>query len=161
MVTKNGLRHFAWWAVGALLILGIVLGGPTGAGAQQPQPPLPTLEQLRWNDIQQKLGLTSEQVTTLQGILAANRATMKGDFEAMRSAHQALRIAWNEANAGAISSAAANVQAAQNKLFNDRLQGQLSILNALGPDLYKQWAALHKHQGGMNRRGGRGFGMGM
>jgi Spy/CpxP family protein refolding chaperone len=159
MVTKNGFRHFGWWAAGALLILGIVLGGLTGAKAQQ-QPPLPTLEQLRWNEIQQKLGLTPEQVTTLQNILAANRSTMKSDFQALRTAHQALRTAWNQADAGAISNAAAQVQATRDKLFNDRLQGQLNILNALGPELFKQWTALHKHHRGM--RGGRhGFEMGM
>ena len=157
MVTKNGLRHFGWWAAGALLILGIVLGGPTGAGAQQQQPPLPTLEQLRWNDIQQKLGLTADQVAALQSILAANRTTMKSDFQAVRTAHQQMRVAWSHANAGEISSAGAAVQAARDKLSNDRLQGQLNILNALGPDVWKQWTALHKH----HRRGGRGFGMGM
>jgi len=158
MVIKDGLRHLGWWAAGALLILGIVLGGPTGAGAQQQQPPLPTLEQLRWNESQQKLGLTDPQVAALQSILAANRTTMRNDFQALRTAHQALRAAWNQPNpnAGDITTAGNTVQAAQNKLFNDRLQGQLSILNALGPDLFKQWTALHKH----HRRGHK-FGMGM
>ena len=157
MLTTSRVWHVGWWVACALLILGIVAGGPTGAGAQQQQPPFPTLEQLRWNEIQQKLGLTPEQVTTLQNILAANRSTMQSDFQAMRTAHQALRTAWSQADAGAISTAANAVQGAQNKLFNDRLQGQLSILNALGPDLFKQWTALHTH----HRRGGHGFGMGM
>jgi Spy/CpxP family protein refolding chaperone len=154
MVTKSRKRHCGWWVASMLLILGIVMGGATGVWAQQQQPPLPTLEQLRWNEIQQKLGLTPEQVTTLQGILAVNRTTMQNDFQSMRTAHQALRTAWSQADAGAISAAAGQVQAAQNKLFNDRLQGQLSILNALGPDLFKQWTALHKN----HRHGGRGFG---
>lgn len=157
MMTKSGVRHRGWWAASALLILGIVVGGATGVWAQQRQAPLPTLEQLRWNDIQQKLGLSADQVTTLQNILAANRTTMKSDFQALRTAHQALRAAWNQADAGAISTAAGQVQGAQDKLFNDRLQGQLNILNALGPDLFKQWTALHKHY----RRGRRGFGMGL
>jgi hypothetical protein len=82
---------------------------------------------------------------------------MKSDFQALRAAHQALRTAWNQADAGAITGAAGQLQASRDKLFNDRLQGQLSILNALGPDLFKQWTALHKH----HRRGRRGFGMGM
>jgi hypothetical protein len=84
---------------------------------------------------------------------------MKSDFQAMRTAHQQLRAAWSQANAGEITSAGAAVQAAQSKLFNDRLQGQLSILNALGPDLFKQWTALHKHHRG--GRGGHGFENGM
>ncbi len=157
MRTAHGTRQGRWWIAVALL-LGILAGGAMGAGAQQ-QPPLPTLEQLRWNEIQQKLGLSTDQVTTLQNLLATNRTTMKGDFQALRTAHQALRTAWNQADAGAISNAAGQVQAAQNKLSNDRLQGQLQILNALGPDLWKQWTALHKHHRGM--RWGRGFGMGM
>ncbi len=179
MVTKNGLRHFGWWAAGALLILEIVLGGPTEAGAQQPQPQPPKLEQHRWNKIQQKLGLTDQQVTALQGILAANRTTMRNDFQGLRTAHQALRAAWNQADSTAISTAATAVQNAQNKFFNDRLSGQLNILNTLGPDLYKQWMALHKHHrrgghewgehhrreghewGEHHRRGGQDFGMGM
>jgi hypothetical protein len=157
MVTKSRGRHHGWWVAGALLILGIVVGGATGAAAQQQQAPLPTFEQLRWNEIQQKLGLTPDQVTALQGILAANRTALKNDFQALRAAHQALRAAWSQAEAGAISTAAKTVQGAQAQLFNDRLQGQLNILNALGPDLWKQWTALHKH----HRRGGRRFGMGM
>ncbi len=152
MVTKNGLRHFGWWAAGALLILGIVLGAPTGAGAQQP--PTPTLKQHYWNEIQQKLGLTADQVTTLQNLLEANRTTMRNDFQVVQTAHQQMRVAWSHANAGEIASAGAALQAARDKLSNDRLQGQLHILNALGPDVWKQWTALHKH----HRRGGREFG---
>lgn len=158
MGTKSRVGQCGWWVVGALLILGIVLGGTTGAGAQQ-QPPLPTLEQLRWNEIQQKLGLTDQQVATVQNILAANRTTMRNDFQTLRTAHQALRAAWSQADPTAISTAAKAVQAARDQLFNDRLQGQLNILNALGPDLWKQWTALHKHHRGMRR--GHGFGMGM
>jgi Spy/CpxP family protein refolding chaperone len=157
MRTAHGARQGRWWIAGALL-LGILAGGAIGAGAQQPSP-LPTLEQLRWNEIQQKLGLTTDQVTGLQTILVANRTTMRSDFQALRAAHQVLRAAWSQADAGAISNAAGQVQAAQNKLSNDRLQGQLQILNALGPDLWKQWTALHRHHRGM--RWGRGFGMGM
>ena len=153
---RNG-RQLRWW-IAVPLIVGMLAGGAIWAGAQQPSP-LPTLEQLRWNGIQQKLGLSADQVSTLQNLLATNRTTMKGDFQALRTAHQALRTAWNQADAGAISNAAGQVQTAQNKLSNDRLQGQLSILNALGPDLFKQWTALHKHHRGM--RWGRGFGMGM
>jgi hypothetical protein len=151
MMETSRIRYGGWWVVGALFILGIVAGGAPGAGAQQ-QPPLPTLEQLRWNEIQQKLGLTDQQVTTLQNIRAANRTTRQSDFQALRTAHQQLRAAWSQANASAISSAATAVQAAQNQLFNDRLQGQLNILNALGPDLWKQWTALQK--GHRRMRGG-------
>ncbi|HWU37356.1 MAG TPA: periplasmic heavy metal sensor [Candidatus Acidoferrum sp.] len=154
MVTKIRKRDCGWLVMSVLIIIGVVAGGATGVGAQQQQTPLPTLEQLRWNEIQQKLGLTPEQVTTLQGILAANRTTMHNDFQALRTAHQGLRTAWNQADAGAISAAAGQVQTAQNKLFNDRVQGQLQVLNALGPDLFKQWTALHKP----HRHGGRGFG---
>lgn len=163
MVAKSGLRRCGWWAAGAVFILGIVLGAPTGAGAQQP--PVPMQEQHRWTGIQQRLGLTPDQMTALQKIFAANRTTMRDDFQAMQTAHQALRAAWSKADANAISAAASQVQAAQNKLFNDRLQGQLSILNALGPDLFKQWTALHTHYRGEgpgfwhkhHRHGGHGF----
>ncbi len=154
MVTKSRKRHCGWLVTSMLVILGIVVGGVTGVSAQQQQTPLPTLEQLRWNEIQQKLGLKDEQVSALQGILAANRTTMQNDFQALRSAHQTLRTAWSQADAGAISAAAGQVQAAQNKLFNDRVQGQLQILNTLGPDVFKQWTAMHKN----HRRGGHGFG---
>jgi hypothetical protein len=159
MMTSSRVQHWGRWVAGALLILGIVTGGVTGAGAQQPQAPLPTLEQLRWNEIQQKLGLTADQVTTLQSMLAANRTTMQSDFQALRTAHQALRAAWGQANADAISAAAGQVQGARTQLFNDRLQNQLKILNYLGPDLWKQWTALHKRHRGM--RWSRGFGLGM
>ena len=159
MVMTSRKRQRGWLVISTLVVLGIVLGVAPGVGAQQQQTPLPTLEQLRWNEIQQKLGLTPEQVTTLQGILAANRTTMHNDFQALRTAHQGLRTAWNQADAGAISAAAGNVQTAQNKLFNDRVQGQVQILNALGPDLFKHWTALHKHHGGKGRH--HGFDRGM
>jgi Spy/CpxP family protein refolding chaperone len=158
MMTSRSRHHWGWWVAGVLLILGIVTGGVTGAGAQQQQPPLPTLEQLRWNEIQQKLGLTDQQVSTLQSLRAANRSTMQSDFQAVRTAQQALRAAWGQADAGAISTAAGQVQAARTQLFTDRLQNQLKILNYLGPDLWKQWTALHKHHRGM--RGGHGGWMG-
>jgi len=154
MVTQNRKGHFGRLAMSMLVIFGILLGVTSGVWAQQQQTPLPTLEQLRWNDIQQKLGLKDDQVTTLQGILTANRTTMQNDFQALRTAHQALRTAWGAADAGAISAAAGQVQAARNQLFNDRLQPQLKILHYLGPDLWKQWTAMHKNY----RRGGRGFG---
>jgi len=158
MVTQNRKGHFGRLAMSMLVIFGILLGVTSGVWAQQQQTPLPTLEQLRWNDIQQKLGLKDDQVTTLQGILTANRTTMQNDFQALRTAHQALRTAWGAADAGAISAAAGQVQAAHAKLANDRLNTQLQILQTLGPDLYKQWRALHQH----HRRGGRhGFGPGM
>jgi len=146
MVTKSRKWHCRWWAVGALLILGITLGAPMGAGAQQP--PGPMQEQHRWAGPQQRLGLTPDQMTALQKIFAANRTTMRDDFQAMQTARQALRAAWSKADANAISAAASQVQAAQNKLFNDRMQGQLQILNALGPDMFKRWTALHTHYRG-------------
>jgi len=159
MLTRSTGRHWGRRVAGVLLILGIVAGGVTGVMAQQTPAPLPTLEQLRWNEIQQKLGLTDQQVSTLQTLLAANRTTMQGDFQAVRAAAQNLRSAWNQADPTAISTAAKAMQAARDQMFNDRLQGQLNILNALGPDLWKQWKALHKgHRG---RPWGRGFGMGM
>ena len=154
MVSNSKTRLLGMWMMGILLMLGVMVSGVATAWAQQP-PPLPTLEQLRWNDIQQKLGLTPDQVTTLQGILAANRTTMHTDFQAVRAASQQMRLAWRNANSGEILSAGAAMQVARNKLSSDRLQGQVNILNALGPDLWKKWTALHKHhhRGG----GGRGF----
>lgn len=148
--------------VGAFFGVGILIGLFNLAAAQQPpatQSPTPlTLEQLRWNEIQQKLGLTPDQVTTLQTLLSASRATMKNDVQALKAAHQQLRAAWETADANNIRTAAAQAQTARAQLANDRLNTQLQILQILGPDLYKQWRAMHHH----HRRGwGRGFGPGM
>jgi len=144
----------------AVVLAGVLVASAPGlAAAQQPTPAQPlTLEQLRWNEIQQKLGLTSDQVATLQTLLSTSRATMKGDFGELRTAHQQLRTAWDQANPAAIQAAAGQVQAAHAKLANDRLNTQLQILQTLGPDLYKQWRALHQHHHGGGRHG---FGPGM
>jgi hypothetical protein len=143
----------------SLALVMVLLGSLSGlATAQSPTPPPLTLDQLRWNEIQQKLGLTPDQATTLQALLSASRATMKIDVQALKAAHQSLRAAWDAADAGSIRTAFGQVQAAQSQLANDRLSTQLQILQTLGPDLYKQWRALHHH----GRHGwGYGFGPGM
>ena len=142
-----------------VLMVALLAGTPGLAMAQQttPTPPL-TMQQLRWNEIQQRLGLTPDQATTLQGLLGTSRVTMQGDFQALKAARQQLHVAWQELNPAAIQAAAGQVQAAHAKLAGDRLNTRLQILQTLGPDQYKQWQALHKH----HRHGGRhGFGPGM
>ena len=130
------------------------------AAAQQPAPAAPpTLEQLRWNDVQQKLNLTNDQVTALQTAFSTSRPTMQADFQSLKTAHQALRTAWTAADPGAIQAAHQQVLTAQAKLATDRLNTQLQILQILGPDLYKQWRALHHH--GHHGHQGWGHGPGM
>ena len=125
-------------------VLVVVLSGT--AIAQQPAPSAPlTLEQLRWNDLQQKLGLTPDQVTALQTLLSRSRAIMKADGQAPKAAHQSLRIAWETANPGTIQAAHQQVLTAQAQLATDRLNTELQLLQTLGPDLYKQWRAQHHH----------------
>ena len=140
-------------------VLPVVLVALAGATfAQQPASPAPlTLDQLRWNDLQQKLNLMPDQVTALQNVLNGSRATMKADFQAMKTAHQALRTAWESATPGTIQAAHQQVLTARAQLATDRLNTQLQILQILGPDLYKQWRALHRHHG----RHGWGHGPGM
>jgi len=139
-------------------VLTVVLVTLSGtAFAQQPASPAPlTLEQLRWNEIQQKLNLTPDQVTALQNVINGSRVTMKADFQAMKTAHQALRTAWDSANPGTIQAAHQQVLTVKAQLATDRLNTQLQILQALGPDLYKQWRALHHH----GRWGHQGWGHG-
>src|SRR5271157_4836705 len=90
----------------SLVLVMVLLGSLSGlATAQSPTPPPLTLDQLRWNEIQQKLGLTPDQATTLQALLSASRATMKTDVQVLKAAHQSLRAAWDAADAGSIRTA--------------------------------------------------------
>jgi len=123
-------------------VLVVVLSGT--AIAQQPAPSAPlTLEQLRWNDLQQKLGLTPDQVAALQTQLSGSRAIVKADVQALKAAHQSLRTAWETANPGTIQAVHQQVLTAQAQLATDRLNAELQLLQTFGPDLYKQWRALH------------------
>ncbi len=165
MRTAHGVRQSRWWIVGALAI-GILASGVVGAVAQTPTPPAApplTFGQIFWNPVQQRLSLTTDQVTYLQTVLEGNRTKMQADRQALRTAVEQLRTAWRgNAAAEAIVSATQSVQTARNTLALDRLSTELKIrdyLNAVGPDKWEQWRALHRRHGGM--RGGRGFGMGM
>ncbi len=165
MLTAHGTRQGRWW-IAATLLLGILAGGAIGAGAQTPTPPPaspPTFGQIFWNTVQQRLALTTDQVTYLQNLLGANRTKMQTDRQALRAAQEQLRTAWRgNAAADAIVSATQAAQAARNTLALERLTTQLKIrdyLNSLGPDKWEQWRAMHRRHGEM--RWGRGFGMGM
>ncbi len=165
MRAARGGRECRWW-IAATLALGILAGGVVGAGAQTPTPPPaspPTFGQIFWNTLQQRLALTTDQVSDLQNLLQTNRTKVQADRQALRGAVEQLRTAWHSnAAADAIVSATRAVQTARNTLVMDRLTTQLKVrdyLNSLGPDKWEQWRGMHRRHDGM--RWGRGYGMGM
>lgn len=174
MRTGSGRRWHGWWFAGFLL-LGLAAGVAVPARAQQAAPaPQRQREQMLtpedraamadiyWRRIQAKLGLTDQQVADIRTLLQESRSAARANVQTLMAARRQLRNLWTQptADPAAIQSAAAQVKALQNQLFDQRLQTRLALRARLTPEQWQQWTALRPGQGRGWMHRGRGLGPG-
>jgi Spy/CpxP family protein refolding chaperone len=166
----HGLRG---WAVAAALLLGLTetaavafaqpMGRPAGPRSDQrlftPED-LAAMRDMYWQRMKERLGLTDEQATDLRNTLQAQRQAMRDDVRAMGAARQQLRelMRTPTADAAAIQAAAAQVKAARERLFDQRVAAQLALRAKLTPEQFAKWLELQDRMGKAGRRHGGRFG---
>lgn len=169
-------RHQGWFMAGVLFLALAAGGAGTALDQQSPatpaQPPrgqhLLTPEdraamgQIFWHRMQERLGLTDQQVSDIRNILQARRDAARADIQALFAARRELRNLLQQPNSDptVIQSAAGQVKQLQDKMFDQRLQTQLAIRSKLTPDQLARWGEMRKGigRGGWRRGGGFGWG---
>jgi len=169
----RSIRTF--WEMVGILFLGLIMTGT--AFAQQPAgPPGPpprgesiltpddraAMGQIFWHRMQQKLGLTDQQVTDIRALLDAQRTAARADIQNLIAARKQLRSLLDQStpNPDAIQAAATKVKDLQAKLFDVRLQTQLALRAKLAPEQWQQWHTLRQGMGHRWMRHGPAFGPG-
>ncbi len=161
-------EYQAWLLAGALALGGGLGGGTTVFAQQTPTTPPPerqrlltpddraAMAQIFWHRMQERLGLSDQQVSEVRSLLQNQRATVRTDLQALRSAQRQLRtlLADPHADPAAIQAAAATVKVQRDTLFDQRLQTRLAIRSKLTQEQLAKWAALRQAMG--HRRIGRG-----
>jgi len=173
---RQGKGFFGWILIAALF-LGVVSmanlapaqgpGGPGGPGGKSQGQRLLTPEdraamgQIFWHRLQERLGLTDQQLTDLRTTLEQRRQAVRPDVQALMAARKLLRAAMASptADAATIQAAADQVKAAQNKLFDSRIQTRLALRAKLTPEQLAKWNEL-RHGMQHHRMGHRGGGWG-
>jgi Spy/CpxP family protein refolding chaperone len=174
MTRTHLMRHQGWFVAGVLFLALATGGAGTALGQQAPsaptQPPRrqqlltpedrAAMAQVYWLRIQERLGLTDQQVSDIRAILQARRDATRADIRTLFAARRELRSLLQQPNSdpAAIQSAAGQVKQLQDKMFDQHLQTQLAIRSKLTPDQLAKWGELHKGMGGHGWRRGGGFG---
>ncbi len=172
MTKRTGI---AAWLLAGTVALGGVAGGVSNAVAQQaPAAPPPqhqplltpddrtAMAQIFWHRMQERLGLSDQQVADIRGIVQNQRQASQADRQALIAASKQLHTLLQQPNVDptAIQAAAGQVKAQRDKLFDQRLQTQLAIRAKLTPDQLAKWAELRQGMGHrrMWRRGAFNWG---
>ncbi len=162
------------WFTTVALCAGLAAGTIGTAVAQQapasPQPPQQrqqlltpedrsAMQQIFWHRMQERLGLSDQQVADIRNELQTRRAAARGDMQALFAARKQLRTLMQQPNASQadVQAAATQVKQLQDKLFDSRLQTQLAIRAKLTPEQLAKWTELRKGMGHRMRHHGRGF----
>ena len=118
------------------------------------------MQQIYWHRMQARLGLTDQQLSDIRNELQGRRDASRADLQALFAARKQLRTLLQQPNSSPadIQSTAAQVKQLQDKMFDQRLQGQLAIRSKLTPDQLAQWAQMREGMGHHRWQRGRGFG---
>jgi len=173
------IRLMKWqrWFMTGPLFLALAVGGAGIALAEQPAgtpgpPPqrerLITPEdrsaigQIFWHRVQERLGLTDQQVVDIRSLLQVQRTAARADVQNLIAARRQLRTLLEQptSDSAAIQAVATQVKGLQAKLFDDRLQAQLALRAKFTPEQWQGWLALHKGRGHRWMRRGGAFGPG-
>ncbi len=160
MTSRTGFQ--AWLLAGALALGSVVGGGITAFAQQTPAAPTPpqrqplltpddraAMGQIFWHRMQERLGLSDQQVAEIRGLLQNQHAAAQANVQAMRATERQFRtlLADPHADPAAIQAAAAQVKAERDQLFDQRLQIRLAIRSKLTPDQLAKWAELRQGMG--------------
>lgn len=158
MNTRTGYQP---WLLAAALALGGLAGGAGTAVAQQP-PAVPmhppqherllapddraAMAQIFWHRMQERLGLSDQQVSEIRTLLQNQRIAARADVQALIAARRQFRtlLADPNANPAAIQAVAAQLRAQRDKLFDQSLQTRLDVRSRLTPEQLAKWAALQR-----------------
>jgi Spy/CpxP family protein refolding chaperone len=174
MLTHGSSTRTIWGTIG-IFLLGLITTGT--ALAQQPAgPPGPpprresvltpedraAMGQIFWHRLQQKIGLTDQQVTDIRALLDARRTAARADVQSLIAARRDLRKQLDQPtfDPDAIQATATKIKDLQGKLLDARLQTQLALRAKLTPEQWQQWHALRQETGHRWSRRGPGFGPG-
>lgn len=136
------------------LSLVALLGGTGAALAQDTQgQPAPMHRKHGMGRLQQRLGLTDDQVTAIKAAYQKHRDEQKQAWQALRTAQAELRqLALDGGDVGAIQAKTAEVQ----QLLGQSVATRVKVLQEIGPILTPEqrakFAAGHGHRGGRHQR---------
>jgi len=140
-------------AIGSALLLGSLVTGSV-ASAQTPAPP-PQQNRQQWQDkmlghLQQKLGLSNDQVNQIRQVQERHRDERRQIFTSLRQANTELRqLALTGTDDAALQQKTAQVQSLVGQSIALRAQTLKEIAPILTPEQRQAWAQM-KHGG---RRG--------
>lgn len=172
---RQARRSCKSWAMVGTFLVGLGLAGT--AFAQQPATPsgpppqrerLLTPEdrtamgQIYWHRVQERLGLTDQQLTDIRSLLDAQRTTARADVQSLIAARKQLRSLLEQptVDPAAVQSVGSQMKALQAKLFDARLQTQLALRGKFTPEQWQGWLALREGMRHRWMRRGHGFGPG-
>jgi Spy/CpxP family protein refolding chaperone len=124
------------------------------------------MRQIFWHRVQERLGLSDQQVADIQALVQTQRAANQADVQSLITARKQLRAALEHPTADqatdqtTIQNAATQVKTLQAKLFDARLQTQLALRSKFTPEQWQGWLNLRKGMGHHGWRRGPGFGPG-
>jgi Spy/CpxP family protein refolding chaperone len=141
-------RAYKVWVMAGTLLVGLVVAGT--ALAQQPaatpgSPPQrervltpedrAAMAQIFWHRVQDRLGLTDQQVADIRSLLQTQRTAARADVQSLIAARRQLRTLLEQptSDPAAIQAVATQVKGLQAKLFDDRLQTQLALRSKFTP----------------------------
>lgn len=109
------------------------------------------MAQIFWHRVQQRLSLTDQERTDIQALLQTQRMAAQADIQNLIAARRQLRglLEQQTTDPAAIQAVATQVKALQAKLFDDRLQTQLTLRTKFTPEQWQGWLSLRR---GMGRR---------
>ena len=157
------------WMVGVSMLLTIALAW-IGMAAAQPGPgrggPCARPERLLTPEdrqfigdrvmrrMQEKLGLTQEQVNEIRGVLESQRDAARGDRQKLCEARLEMGqlLGRQDADPAALKDATERVKALQGALLDRRVDTYLVLRSKLTPEQWEQWRAL-RHKMGHRFRG--------
>jgi Spy/CpxP family protein refolding chaperone len=138
-------------ALGSALLLGTLTMGSV-ASAQTPAPPVPQNRQA-WQDkmlgrLQQKLGLTDDQVTQIKQVQDRHRDARRQVYTSLRQANTQLRqLALTGTDDTAFQQKTSEVQALVGQSIALRAQTLREIAPILTPEQRQAWAQMKHGRG--------------
>jgi Spy/CpxP family protein refolding chaperone len=138
-------------ALGSALLLGTLTMGSV-ASAQTPAPPAPQNRQA-WQDkmlgrLQQKLGLTDDQVTQIRQVQDRHRDARRQVYTSLRQANAQLRqLALTGTDDAAFQQKTSEVQALVGQSIALRAQTLREIAPILTPEQRQAWAQMKHGRG--------------
>ena len=99
--------------------------------------------------VQEKLGLTQDQVNEIRTMLGAQRDQARGDFQKLCEARVEMRqlLGRQDADPTALKEVTERVKVLQGALLDRRVDTYLALRSKLTPEQWQKWSELRQHMG--------------